>query len=67
MITYNHCGIAVSKIASVDNNLFKRYTTRKSAVKLASSDEAILHGFSCDKSEGVIVQNGINVDRFAFN
>ena len=67
LITHNHCGNAVSKYASINNNLFKNYTTKKSAVKLACSDEAFAYGFMCDKSEVTIIQNGIDVNRFAFN
>ena len=67
LITHNHCGNAVSKWASINNNLFRGYTTRKSAVKLACSDEAFTYGFTCDKSEGMIIKNGIDVNRFAFD
>lgn len=67
LITHNHCGNAVSKLASINNNVFKRYTTKKSAVKLACSDEAFSYGFSCDRSAGRIIQNGISVEQFTFN
>ncbi len=67
LITHNHCGNAVSELAAINNKLFKRYTTRKSAVRLACSDEAFSYGFSCEASKGRIIKNGIDVDRFAFN
>ena len=67
LITHNHCGSAVSKFAAINNNLFKNYTTRKSMVKLACSDETFTYGFTCDKSEGTIIQNGIDVNRFVYN
>ncbi len=67
LITHNHCGSAVTKLASLNNNIFKRYTTKKSSVKLACSDEAYRYGFIGDRADGMIIQNGISVDRFAFN
>lgn len=67
LITHNHCGNAVSRFASINNNLFRRYTTKKSAVKLACSDEAFKYGFTCNKSEGMIIKNGIDINRFVFN
>lgn len=67
LITHNHCGSAVSKKASINNNVFKRYTTMKSIVKLTCSYEAFEYGFTCPKEEGRIIKNGIDVKRFEYN
>ena len=67
LITHNHCGSATSKLAGLNNYLFRHYTTKKSDIKLACSDEAFYWGFTCPLSEGLIIKNGINIDRFAYN
>jgi glycosyltransferase involved in cell wall biosynthesis len=67
LITHNHCASAVTKLASLNNNLFKRYTTKRSLVKLACSNEAFDYGFTCSKNDGIIINNGIDLKRFEFN
>lgn len=66
LITHNHCGNSINKKAGINNSLFKRYTTRKSDLRLACSDAAYYWGFSNVAGQPKIIKNGINLDKYQF-
>lgn len=67
LITHSHNGQADDIIGKFNNRIFKRYTTKKSVVKLACSDIAYHYLFSDLPTGKWFLPNGVDTKRFSFN
>lgn len=67
LITHSHNGKADNWKGSLTNKLIKKYTTKRSAYRLACSDLAYSYLFSDSMSGKWFVPNGVEIDRFKFN
>lgn len=67
LISHAHSGNASSKLHIISNKLYRDKLTRMSTVKLACSELAYNWIFSDEESKGIIVPNGVDLDRFKFD